>query len=194
VLVSQGVLSEQQEWKYSAWLVEPDKSEASELDIPATDQVLDSSHNSDRLLTSGSGNSRSQLFIMNRDGTQPTAMTNRRDMAFNAKFSPDDKKIAVVGYRRGMLSVCSMNADGKNVQMAYTAKGLTDPKTVCWSPDSKRLAVVLFDWARDEQGRKILRAEDNTHSRIVLMDPDGANPQELTLDRAVVEISGVEWK
>jgi Tol biopolymer transport system component len=194
VLVSEGILSPEQKWKYAAWLVDPDTSEASELDIPATDEVFDCAHGSDRILTSSSANSRSQLFTMNRDGTQPTEVTSHRDTAGNARFSPDDKKIAVMGRWRGMISVCSMDADGKNLQMACTAKGPTEPKTVCWSPDSKRLAVVLFDWAVDEQGRKILRAEDNNHNRIVLMAPDGANAQELTLDRAVLEIDALDWR
>jgi len=194
VIVSVGVLSPDRTWQGSSYLVDPETAETSQLEIPATDSVTDCARSAERVLTWSAHSGHTQVFKMRTDGEDSLALTEEDNMGGKGKYSFDDKKIAFLLRKKGVLSVCTADADGKNIRIAFSEKGLTYPNEVCWSPDAKHLAVVLFDWARDEQGRKILRAEDNTHSRIVLMDPDGANAQELMLDRAVVEISGVEWK
>jgi Tol biopolymer transport system component len=194
VIVSQGVLNAQEKWEHQTWLVDPETSESSEMSIPLTDQVLDCSRSGDRMLTCSSRNSFAQLLAMRADGTEVTALIGKRDRAFQARYSLDDKKIAIYGTRGGVTSVYSMDADGKHVQVAARTKGLTDPQGVCWSPDAKRLAAVLFDWSLDEDGKKIRRGGEDNHFRIVLVDPDGSNAQELVLDRAVLEIDAPDWR
>ncbi len=91
------------------------------------------------------------------------------------------------------LTVCTADIDGSNVQVAFTEKELTCPEAVSWSPDGKRLAVVLFDWHL-ETGRKFLGGDVDAHYRIAIMDLDGGDHQELALDRAATQIMGIDWR
>jgi Tol biopolymer transport system component len=192
LVVSQGIHSgEPKKWQFNTWLVDPASSEASELRTPATDNVVDHSPTSDLVLVS---NVRNQLFMMLADGTRATALVTTEGRIYHGRFSPDGKRVAYLQHQRGEDRVCSVDADGKNVRVAFTEKDPTAPSEVCWSPDSKPLAIVLFDWSRNAQGQKTRFAGGDAHYRIVLMDPDGANPRELTLDRAVLEIGAPEWR
>jgi Tol biopolymer transport system component len=196
VIISQSVRSaDQKNWQFTTWLVDADNAEASQLKLPTTEGVVDCAHKSDLLISwSFRNKSRIELFTLLPDGTQATNLTDKGQYDYQGRFSADDKKIAFLRRQRGLLNVCTSDADGKNAQVAFTEKDLTYPNEVCWSPDAKRVAVVLFDWTLDEQGKKVRRGSDDSHFRIAIMDLDGANYRELPLDRAVNQIGAVEWR
>jgi Tol biopolymer transport system component len=80
-----------------------------------------------------------------------------------------------------------------NARVIFTEKGLTSVDKVAWSPDGKRLAIVLFDWKLDEQSRKVQASDDDAHYRIAIMDLDGSNFRELQLHQPVTRIYGLDW-
>jgi len=194
VIVGASILSPKREWQHSSYLVDPETTETSQLEIAATDLVTDCSRSAERVLTWSSRNRQTQVFRMRTDGSDALALTEKGNMAYQGKYSFDDKKIAFLLRKKGVLSVCTADADGKSVRIAFSEKGLTYPNDFCWSPDAKHLAVVLFDWSLDEQGQKVQRTGEDNHFRIAIMDLDGSNLRELTLDRAVLEIGSPDWK
>ena len=78
-----------------------------------------------------------------------------------------------------------MDVDGKNAKEIVKEVGLASPDGAYWSPDGKQLAVILFNWELDANGRKINRAgSDAADYRIELMNADGTNRRPLTLQGA----------
>jgi hypothetical protein len=195
VIVSQSVLSvEKKRWQHSTWLVDPEKAEVAPLKLPPTEGIVDCAHRSDLLISWSSRRGGIDLFTMLPDGTQSTALTTKGQYDYQGRFSLDDTKIAFLRRQRGLLSACTADVDGKNSQVAFTEKGLTYLKQIGWSPDAKRVALVLFDWTLDEKGKKVQRPDDDSHYRIAIMDCDGANYRELSLDRAADEIGSLDWR
>ena len=184
--------NERKKWKHAMSLVDPETSEAQALDIASSESVVDSAHHSDlRLMMTTLGSY--GLYCVLPDRTNRTMITRMKQTDYQGRFSPDDKKVVVLRSEGRTKKVCTVDTDGKNVQVAYTEKELTNPEHVGWSPDGKRLAVVLFDWQL-EGGKKIMRAGENASYRIAIMDLDGGNYHEVTLDRAVSEIGGIDWR
>jgi Tol biopolymer transport system component len=194
VIVDQSIPSADRKNQHTAWLVDHETSEASQLQIPATDYITDSARMSDRLLATSVRNGRAQVFSLLRDGTQPIALTDKAEMAYKGQYSFDDQRILFMTRKENVLSVCTADADGRNVRVVFQEKGLTSPQNACWSPDAKHLAVVLVDWVADEQGRKVERSDEDNRYRIMIIDPDGANARELQLDRAVRWIGYPNWR
>lgn len=192
VIVLQAIRSANR-WKFTNWLVEPENAEASQLELPDTEGVIDCAHHTDLLISwSFRNKKRIELFTLRPDGSDATNLTGKGQYDYKGRFSPDDTRIAFLR-RQGQLSVCTADVDGKNARIAFTEKGLTSPRDVAWSPDGKRLAAVLFDWTLDEQGRKVWRDADSNF-RIAIMHPDGGNFRELKLDRDVSYIGKLDWR
>ena len=62
----------------------------------------------------------------------------------------------------------------------------------CWSPDGKKLAVVIFDWTVGPDGKKSLGNPVDGDFRVVVMDADGSNAKRLDLPKAIF-INGPTW-
>lgn len=86
--------------------------------------------------------------------------------------------------------------DGKNAREVIKEVNLASPNSAFWSPDGKRLAVILFDWELDDKGRRVGRDPENANYRIELMDADGGNRRLLTpKDARFVFISALgDWR
>jgi len=104
-----------------------------------------------RILASG-GSSRSgrnsEVFVMNRDGTNPVNISNHEDFDGYPAWSPDGSKIVFASNRgktgddRGNFHIYIMNPDGSNVQkLLNNGKSIEDARPR-WSPDGRR---ILFN-------------------------------------------------
>ncbi|QHW00570.1 S9 family peptidase [Spirosoma endbachense] len=87
----------------------------------------------------------SDLWMVSWDGKESVQLTNSPDGESKARFSPDGKYISFVSARQGATKGQIWLMDRRGGE----AKKLTDLKTdlddYVWSPDSKRLALVLRD-------------------------------------------------
>ena len=85
---------------------------------------------------------RSEIFIMNSDGTGERNLTNDPGHDYEPVWSPDGSRIAFLSFRDGTYQVYAMNADGSNpfvVADDLGAGGITS-RMPRWSPDGSRLA------------------------------------------------------
>jgi Tol biopolymer transport system component len=194
IMSASGMREQGAGWKFSTWLVDPETGETEALPLPDSECIIDSAHQSDLLISWSLPKGHIDLVTMLQDGTQTKRLTAKGLSDHHGRFSCDDKKIAFMRRSKGKMSVCTADADGKNVVIAYTEQGLVNINQVCWSPDANRLAVVLNDWSLDGDGNKIMRSGEDHKFRIAIMDLDGGNYHELTLDRAVTEISNLDWR
>ena len=96
--------------------------------------------------------------------------------------SPDGKRIAWTRQTaKAGNSIWVADVDGKNAKEIVKEVNLASPDGAQWSPDGKKLAVVMFNWELNEKGQRVGRDPENANYRIVIMDADGQNRREVTL-------------
>ncbi|HEY7330588.1 MAG TPA: M56 family metallopeptidase [Gemmataceae bacterium] len=176
-------------WRDETWQIDADGSNPVKLPIPDTDSVEDWSPDGQWFVTStdrhppfGSGY---QLYLMKTDGTQERRLT-KGGLNVYSRFSPDGKKILFLRQTaKEGNSIWTMDVDGKNAKEIVKEVDLASPNGAFWSPDGKQIAVSLFNWERDKNGRKISHAgSDAANYRIEIMDADGTNRRQLKLQGA----------
>jgi Tol biopolymer transport system component len=99
------------------------------------------------LPTGGSSSSgrNSEIFIMNRDGSDVTNLTNHPDFDGYPSWSPDGSKIAFASNRgrkedfRGNFHIYIMNSDGTSVTKILDNDKLVEDARPMWSPDGSRI-------------------------------------------------------
>jgi Tol biopolymer transport system component len=157
---------------------------------------------SNRLFDTMSGG----VYRVARDGGEPKPLTPETIAAQGGKMSPDGKRL--------LFSRVMFGADGKTypgvreltvmdlgtgkltkvagVPAGGRIKANGSNVACCWSPDGKRIA---YTWQElDEPGDvRNYRYE----SRLIVCDPDGANPKTIataTDTRSIVSIGHVDWR
>lgn len=110
---------------------------------------------------------RSDIYVVNADGSGERRLTTDPAADDLATWSPDGAKIAFVSNRNENFDVFTMNADG-----TAETRLTTDPEddfSPSWAPDSKR---IVFRSNRDQNGE------------IYTMNADGSQQTRLTNDPA----------
>jgi TolB protein len=118
-----------------------------------------------RVLPDG-GNSESgrnsEIFMMNRDGSDPINVTNHPAFDGYPAWSPDGSKIVFASNRegdaRGDFQIYIMEADGSNaIRVVDGGPGIEDARPI-WSPDGSRI-VFNRQYVADESSMDILILE-----------------------------------
>ena len=84
-----------------------------------------------------------------------------------------------------------VNIDGTS-QKEITSDPNIGPDA-CWSPDGKRLAIVLHDWPVGPDGRQTLSDSSDADYRVEVIDADGQNRRRLPLPKADF-IGSLDWR
>jgi dipeptidyl aminopeptidase/acylaminoacyl peptidase len=95
---------------------------------------------------------RSEIYVMNSDGTNQTRLTNNSATDYEPTFSPDGSKIAFTSNRDGNDEIYVMNSDGTNQRLFGTLPVLSDFLRAANStrPNPTKLEqVVPYQWSQD---------------------------------------------
>jgi dipeptidyl aminopeptidase/acylaminoacyl peptidase len=190
-------------WKCETWRLNADGSGTTRLNVPDTDSVDDWSPDgkwfvtcSDRHPPRGSGY---QLYRMHPDGTGQERLTQGRGLNCYARFSPDGRRILYLHQERAVNSLHVMDADGKNNRVLVPEKQRERPQYACWSPDGKRVAVLIVIQPRPGAKDLVGRPRSDSY-RLEILDADGRNRRPLHLpDRdgdpiPLVGVGHLDWR
>jgi RNA polymerase sigma factor (sigma-70 family) len=187
LVTTHGEVTPQDSWKTVTWRLNADGSGATRLPIPDTDFVNDVSPDgrwfvtsSDRHPPRGRGY---QLYLMHPDGTGQRRLTQGAGLNCTARFSPDGRQLLYLHQERGVNSLHVMDCDGGKDRVVIQEKDRLRPEGGCWSPDGKRLAVVLVKQPRPGATDLLGRPIQDSY-RLEIMDADGGNRRELKLRTA----------
>jgi Tol biopolymer transport system component len=103
------------------------------------------------------------IFLVNRDGTNPINLTNDGGVNKNPSWSPDGHQIVFESFRNGRVDIYTINIDGSGLTQ-LTTEPVRDRSPV-WSPDGRRIAFISARDGNDE---------------LYVMNADGSNPVRLT--------------
>ena len=186
LVVSLGWRDEERDhWRFTTYRVKADGTGKEELKIPNEDGVQDWSTDGRWLLTTSSRGAKIgwQLYVMRPDGTNQRQITEGGN-PFYTRFSPDGRSVlyhdGTSEERRGIWVVDLEGLSRRRV--LSTGKALA---SACWSPDGKRIAVVVFD--RDPT------VAIPGVGRLIVMDADGSNPLEFPL-HDVTQADMPDWR
>lgn len=105
------------------------------------------------------------LWLMNRDGSAPHAITSRLGGAWDPAWSPNGSRILFASEVDGLPQLFSINPDGGDAQQLTNVAGIRGRSD--WSPDNTVISTYVGPgWDRE----------------ITLFDLDGSNPREITTD------------
>ena len=109
-------------------------------------------------------NSKSQIYVMNGDGTNQINISDNGFDEFGFSWSPDGREIAFTSDRYGKGQIYLINPDGTG------RKNLTDDEFwygyPSWSPDGKKIAFVSGQ-------PEILNSQANIQGQIFIMNATG---------------------
>ena len=175
--------------KSENWKIEANgKGRDNKLPVPETDEVNDWSRDGRWLVTVSSRDYgfgvEYQLYVMHPDGTGMRRLTEGLGSNIYPRFSPDCRRIAYTHQEPGKTASLWTVGVGGEEPHQILCEEVAFPHA-CWSPDGKRLAVVI---AKDVGG---LRPRER--NRIEIMNTDGSARRRIPLPD-VGFISNLDWR
>jgi len=111
---------------------------------------------------------KSEIYVMNADGSDVKRVTDNLSDDFGPQWSPDGKKLLFDSERDGNKEIYVMDADGGN-QTRLTRNNETDSAT-SWSPDGSQIAFASN------------RDNGSYNYDIYVMNADGSNVRKIVND------------
>jgi TolB protein len=127
------------------------------------------------------------IFVANRDGSDPQQLTDTWRYDAEATISRDGKRIVFTSLREGDLDIYSMDADGSNVQKLTDELGYDGGPF--FSYDGTMIVYRAYHPETEEAKADYLRLLEQDMIRpsqleIFVMDADGSNKRQLTSNGA----------
>jgi RNA polymerase sigma factor (sigma-70 family) len=171
---------EEPHWVNSTRRVNVDGTGWEELPIPQEDTVQDWSSDGQWLLTASPRNATMgwQLYVMRPDGNEQRRITDGGN-PFYARFSPDGRRVLYSDNGRGdqQSGIWVVDVDGKNSRLVFPAGGRKTTDSACWSPDGKRIAIILA-------AMNGMTMRPPAPAQVVVMDLDGGHRSEIFIPEA----------
>ena len=115
-----------------------------------------------KIVYSSDANGRSDIWVMNADGSHQQQLTDDVAADLSPAVSPDGRYVAFVSYRGGRRNIWRMNIDGRNLRPLTKGLGEDAPS---FSPDGKWVVYDSFS---------------STHATLWKIPVDGGVPVQLT--------------
>ncbi len=131
------------------------------------------SHHQAQIAFSSTRDGNLEIYVMDADGNNQIRLTNHPEKDYQPSWSPDGGRIAFVSDRNGGFNqIYVMDSNGKNVKRLTNGGWDWHP---AWSPDGQ--TIVYGGYEHEEWVD-----EDEVHSKIFLIAPDGSNQRKLAGD------------
>lgn len=134
---------------------------------PAEDRSPGWSFDGAKIIFHTARHGRTEIYVMNADGSEPTRLTDNDSNDAEPSWAPDGSRIVFVAFRDGNAEIYVMNADGS--EQTRLTSNFARESTPVWSPDGSKIA-----FASNRDG----------HWQIYVMNPDGSEQTRLTADTA----------
>jgi TolB protein len=109
-----------------------------------------------------------ELYVMDYDGANPTAITGNQSINLSPRWSPDGHLLAYTSYRTGNPDLYILNFDSGRREMVSSQRGLN--ATPAWSPDGQWLALAM---------------NIGSGTNLFLIPKNGGTPKQLTFGSAI---------
>jgi RNA polymerase sigma factor (sigma-70 family) len=184
-------------WRHETWRHDADGRNPEKLNIPAADAVLDISPDGQWALTRSRLVTRlntSDLKLVRLDGSESRRLSDLGGFNEPGRFSHDGTRVAWCRRVKGVDSVWVVNIDGTGKKRVFEAKDV-HTQSVCWSPDGKRLAMVLMDYGASPDGLvNRFQFGPDGNWRIELIDVDSGEHRTVPLKGNVWSLRDVDWR
>ncbi len=193
------------------WKVSADGSGREKLPIGDEDEVIDWSLDGKILLVNSARDVPPEakdakvvqgVYAVTIDGKTWTLVSKSEGptLCWRHRISPDGKAVVYLRaseraflFRKGSettVALWAVDVDGRNPRLFFDDRREDGPFEACWSPDGKRVAVVLFDRSRDSSGRKndAIRGCD-----LAIADAQGKGAKTLNLPPSTV-LTLLNWR
>jgi Tol biopolymer transport system component len=176
--------------KVGHWLVDLADGKARKLPIPEADSILDWAADGRRVLVASArsrppseeaDNNNLPLFVMGLDGRDARQIDPGGGVAFGQQFSPDGRFVSLTrgpADGSGDLVIEVIGVDDGSRRVVLREREFLVPSQALWSPDGRRLAVVVSEQPRNDKGDRV---GGDSGYRLLLIDADGHNPRPLRL-------------
>jgi Tol biopolymer transport system component len=162
-------------WVFKSIRVKIDGTEVEELPIPEEDGVADWTPDGTHVLTASSRNAEIgwQLYLMKPDGTGVRQITEGGN-PFYTRLSPDGKKFLYTdGTSEERRGVWVSDIDGKERKRILPTEKTTIG-SACFSPDGKRIAVLLHELNVEARNPRLEIVDLDTGNTKPIALPEGA--------------------
>jgi len=192
------------EWNMVNRLVDIKTKKSQDLKLPENHAITDWSRDGKHFLTTAAKFEKDGptgcLYLVNRDGSEPKALTDSKASAFEGRLSPDGNRVLYLGTdperkdKKGLAGYGLFVLDiAKKTSTRVEGQPLNGEfMGFCWSPDSKR---IVYCWRVEPDEKNPVREFE---SQLVVADADGKNAVSIASEKAdnggTITIASPDWR